>query len=86
MQFSKLPCHSFHRDAADHVIYNARKTQKGLKKNVSFQETVTKSLICEQKLRNIRTGELTTLRMFEDSDDSSSEDSNPFEDDILTML
>ena len=67
------------------MIYNAQKAQKGVKKSVTFKkQSVSKSLVCEQKLRNIRTGELTTLRMFEDSDDDSSE-SNPF-DDVLTML
>ncbi len=46
----------------------------------------------EPSLRNIRTGELTTFRMFEDSDDDSDSDSNPFSDieepyrDILSVL
>ena len=69
-----------------------------MKKSVSFQKPLqvagsggvrkssSKPCIFEEKLRNIRTGELTTLRMFEDSDDSSSsEDADPF-DDILTTL
>lgn len=51
----------------------------------------TKSLLFEQRLRSIRTGEITTLHLFEDSDDSSS-DSNPFSDseenyqDIISRL
>ena len=45
----------------------------------------------EPLLRNIRTGEVTTIRMFEDSDDDSA-DSSPFSDiedayrDIITRL
>jgi hypothetical protein len=73
----------------------------GVKKSVSFQKPLvassssssgggvsknrSKPCVFEEKLRNIRTGEVTTLRMFEDSDDSSSEDGDPF-DDILTTL
>ena len=51
----------------------------------------TKPLLFEQRLRSIRTGELTTLHLFEDSDDSSN-DSNPFSDqeenyrDIISRL
>lgn len=78
----------YFRDVADHVIYKAQRAPKGAKKTVTFQKPPSnKSLVCEQKLHNIRTGELTTLRMFEDSDDDSSEEANPFDDvDILTML
>lgn len=51
----------------------------------------TKPLLFEQRLRSIRTGEITTLHLFEDSEDSSN-DSNPFSDpeenyqDIISRL
>ena len=73
------------RDVADHVIYNAQKAQRAGKKGVHLKKpSVDKSVVCEKRLHNIRTGELTTLRMFEDSDDSTDDESDPFHD-ILTF-
>jgi len=83
------------RETADNVMYKIQKAKKG---RMPKQPTKTgappgktKPLLFEQRLRNIRTGETTTLRMFEDSDDSDS-DSNPFSDieenyrDIISRL
>lgn len=51
-----------------------------------------KSVDHEPLLRNIRTGEMTTFKLFEDSEDDSDSNSNPFSDieepyqDILSRL
>lgn len=64
------------------------------KSKMSKKHQPRKPLLSEQKLRNIRTGEMTTLRVFEDTDDEDSNDgdSYPFSDldetyqEILTRI
>ena len=67
-----------------------------MKKSVLFQKPLvagnsssnkgrSRPCVFEEKIRNIRTGELTTLRMFEDSDDDSSTSDDPFDDILMTL-
>ena len=93
------------REAADHLMFRMAKAKKKPTATAAkkAQQAVSQKTrgrggggrrkqLLEQKLRNIRTGELTTVRLLEDSDEDDDSLESPFFDleeaceDILEQL